>query len=69
MDAPPFRTIMLEPDDGPGPYGAKAAGELTNTAVPGALANAITDAIGVRIMTMPITAERVYEALQQRNGS
>jgi CO/xanthine dehydrogenase Mo-binding subunit len=66
MDAPPFRTIMLEPDDGPGPYGAKAAGELTNTAVPGALANAITDAIGVRITTMPITAERVYEAMRQR---
>jgi len=68
MDVPPLRTIMLEPDDGPGPYGAKAAGELTNTAVPGALANAITDAVGVRIMTMPITAERVYEALQARAG-
>ncbi|HXF83520.1 MAG TPA: xanthine dehydrogenase family protein molybdopterin-binding subunit [bacterium] len=66
MDAPPLRTVLLEPADGPGPYGAKAVGELTNTAVPGALANAITDAVGVRITTMPITAERVHAALRER---
>ncbi len=63
-DIPPLRTVLLRTDIGPGPFNAKAAGETTNTAVAGAVANAISDAVGVRIMTMPITAERVFEALQ-----
>lgn len=32
-DVPPFRCVLVPTDIGPGPYGAKAAGELTNTAV------------------------------------
>jgi CO/xanthine dehydrogenase Mo-binding subunit len=64
MDTPRFRTILLEPDAGPGAFGAKAAGETTNTGVGGAIANAIYDAVGVRIMSNPITAEKVLEALQ-----
>ena len=65
MDAPPrFRSVLLSRDPGPGAYGSKAAGEVTNTAVGGAIANAIYDATGVRIMTSPITAERVLEALR-----
>jgi CO/xanthine dehydrogenase Mo-binding subunit len=66
MDVPPFRSILLEPDEGPGPFGAKSAGETTNTAVGAAIANAIYDAVGVQIDATPITAERVYAALQQR---
>ena len=66
MDAPPFRAVLLPTDIGPGPFGAKAAGELTNTAVAGAVANAVYDAVGVRVTTMPITADRVYEALRTR---
>ena len=58
--------MLLPSDIGPGPFGAKAAGETTNTAVAGAIANAISDAVGVHITTMPITAERVYEALQAK---
>jgi carbon-monoxide dehydrogenase large subunit len=69
MDVPTsFRSVVLQTEVGPGPFGAKAAGELTNTGVGGALANAISDAVGVRINTSPITAERVYEALQARGG-
>ncbi len=65
MDAPPrFRSVLLSRDPGPGAYGSKAAGEVTNTAVGGAIANAIYDATGVRIMTSPITAERVLDALR-----
>ncbi len=63
MDAPPFRSVLLPCDTGPGPFGAKSAGETTNTAVGGAIANAIYDAVGVQITACPITAERVYEAL------
>src|SRR5439155_15090145 len=68
MDTPPFRTIVLPGEDGPGPFGAKAAGETTNTGVGGAFANAIYDAVGVQITTAPITAERVYEALQTKGS-
>src|SRR5207249_8975153 len=63
-DAPRFRTVLLERDAGPGAYGGKAAGEVTNTGVGGAIANAIYDATGVRIMTSPITSERVLDALR-----
>lgn len=62
-DVPPLRTVLLVTDDGPGPFGAKAAGELNNNAVAPAYANAVADAVGVRIRTMPLTAERVFEAL------
>src|SRR5439155_4686896 len=48
-DVPPLRTVLLELYEGPGPFGAKAAGELTNNAVAPAYANAVADAIGVRI--------------------
>ena len=69
MDTPRFRTVLLDRDAGPGAYGAKAAGEVTNTAVGGAIANAIYDATGVRIMASPITSERVLEALRSaRDG-
>ncbi|MPZ14818.1 MAG: molybdopterin-dependent oxidoreductase [Chloroflexi bacterium] len=65
-DVPPLRTVLLVTDTGPGPFGAKAAGELTNNAVAPAYANAVADAVGVRIRTLPITAERVFEALRGR---
>jgi CO/xanthine dehydrogenase Mo-binding subunit len=39
-------------------------GELTNVAVAGAIANAVADATGRRVRALPVTAERVYWALQ-----
>jgi CO/xanthine dehydrogenase Mo-binding subunit len=65
MDTPPFRTVLLRDPSGPGPLGAKAAGELTNTSVAPAVANAVA-ACGARVMHMPLTAERVLEALDER---
>ena len=62
-DVPPLRTVLLEPEHAGGPFGAKMAGELSNTGIGPAIANAIEDAVGARIMEMPITAERVYRAL------
>ena len=64
LDAPPLTTVLVPTEIGPGPFGAKAAGEITNSGVAPAVANAIRDAVGVRVKAMPITAERVYEALQ-----
>jgi CO/xanthine dehydrogenase Mo-binding subunit len=64
MDTPAFRTVLIhDPQDGPGPLGAKAAGELTNTSVAPAVANAVA-AAGARVTRMPLTAERVLEALE-----
>jgi len=66
MDTIPLRTVLLPTDIGPGPWGAKAAGEITNSGVHPAISNAVRDAVGVRIKTYPVTAERVYNALQAR---
>ena len=68
MDTPPFRTVLLRDPSGPGPLGAKAAGELTNTSVAPAVANAVA-ACGARVTHMPLTAERVLEALDRALGS
>jgi CO/xanthine dehydrogenase Mo-binding subunit len=63
MDVPPFRVVHVKAADGPGPFGAKMVGELTTSGVAPAIANAIADACGVRILELPITAERVFDAL------
>jgi CO/xanthine dehydrogenase Mo-binding subunit len=64
MDTPPFRTVLLRDPTGPGPLGAKAAGELTNTSVAPALANAVAEC-GARVMHLPLTPERVLAALDE----
>lgn len=46
-----------------GPYGAKGLGEIGLDAVPAAIANAIADAVGVRITSLPITSEKIHRAL------
>ena len=46
-----------------GPFGAKGLGEIGLDAIPAAIANAIADAVGVRITELPITAEKIYRAL------
>jgi CO/xanthine dehydrogenase Mo-binding subunit len=63
-DIPKLTTVLIETPRGPAPYQGKAIGELTNVAVPAAIANAVFDAVGVRLTTLPVTAERVYAALR-----
>lgn len=46
-----------------GPFGAKGLGEIGLDAIPAAIANAIADAVGVRIHKLPITAEKIHRAL------
>ena len=62
-DMPPLRTVLLRTEIGPGPFGAKAVGEVTNSGVAPAIANAIEDACGARVYALPITAERLLLAL------
>jgi CO/xanthine dehydrogenase Mo-binding subunit len=62
-DMPPFDVHVLESALGPGPFGARAVGEVNTAAFGPALANAVHAACGVRITTLPVTAERIFNAL------
>jgi CO/xanthine dehydrogenase Mo-binding subunit len=64
QDIPPLTTVLLEDPVGPGPFRAKAIGEGSISPVAPAIANAVADACGVRVMDLPITAEKVYFALR-----
>jgi len=56
--------IWVETEDPEGPFGAKGIGESTLVPTPGAIANAIYDAIGVRIKELPITQEKILMAME-----
>jgi CO/xanthine dehydrogenase Mo-binding subunit len=64
-----FSTHTIENEDGPGPYGAKGAGESGILAVAPAVAAAVRDAVGVAIKELPLTPERVWRALQEQQSS
>lgn len=63
VDAPDVKTIMVESGGGVGPFGAKGLGEPACVSVAAAFANAVADAIGVRIYDLPVTAEKIIRAL------
>jgi CO/xanthine dehydrogenase Mo-binding subunit len=66
QDIPPLTTVILQDPVGPGPFNAKAIGEGSISAVAPAIANAVADACGVRILDLPITAEKVFFALREK---
>lgn len=68
MDVVPIEPVIVEPDDKDGPYGAKGVGEPGLVPTAPAIANAIYDAIGVRMRDLPITPEKILTALKQRKG-
>ena len=63
-----FRSVTQEQGHGPGPFGAKGMGEGGMLPVASAIANAIHDAVGVRIAELPLTPERVLAALAAKDG-
>ena len=65
-DLPELVEVVLESASGPIPYQGKSIGETTNCPVAAAVANAVADAVGVRINDLPITAEKVLAALRAR---
>ena len=68
-DLPPrFDAEAIDATQTSGPYGAKGVGESGTFGVSPAIANAIEDAVGVRITELPITAEAVYRALRLAAG-
>ncbi|MBI2986435.1 MAG: xanthine dehydrogenase family protein molybdopterin-binding subunit [Deltaproteobacteria bacterium] len=58
-----FFSLMVENGDGPGPMGSKATAQVAVSPIAPAVANAIYEAIGVRITELPITPEKVLRAL------
>jgi len=62
-DIPEFRTVLLEPGEGVGPYNVRGIGENSIIPVAAAVANAVEDAVGIRIADLPVTAEKVFRAL------
>jgi 4-hydroxybenzoyl-CoA reductase subunit alpha len=65
-DAPEMNTIIVESMAKEGPSGAKSAAESGAIAILSAIANAIYDAVGVRIKELPITPEKVLAALKEK---
>jgi CO/xanthine dehydrogenase Mo-binding subunit len=60
---------VIDAEQHNGPFGAKGAGESGTFGVSPAIANAIEDAVGVRISELPITAEAVFRALRAKAGA
>ena len=60
-------SIIVENEDGPGPWGAKGCGEGALAAIPAAIACAVADA-GVPMYELPLTPERVWRRVQEMQG-
>ncbi len=68
LEMPPVTSYIVEDPDGEGPYGAKEVGQGPLLPVPPALANAIFDAVGVRVDQVPIHPHMVLRALQAKEA-
>ncbi|MYC31436.1 MAG: xanthine dehydrogenase family protein molybdopterin-binding subunit [Chloroflexi bacterium] len=64
LDLPELETLMVRVPSEDGPFGARAVAEPPGFGPPAAIANAIYDAVGVRIRELPLSGERVLAALQ-----
>jgi 4-hydroxybenzoyl-CoA reductase alpha subunit len=65
-DMPPIDSIIVETDDPAGPFGAKGMAEPACIPTAPAIANAVYDAVGVRIRELPITPEKVLKSLKEK---
>jgi len=63
VEMPQIESIFIESNEASGPFGAKSMSECCLIAPAGAIANAVYNAIGVRIQDLPITPEKVLKAL------
>jgi CO/xanthine dehydrogenase Mo-binding subunit len=63
-----MENVFIEHDEAGGPFGAKGAGEVATFCTSPAIANAIDDAVGVRITEMPLNAETVFRAIRAKIG-
>jgi CO/xanthine dehydrogenase Mo-binding subunit len=64
-DVPKLTTLLLESPTGPVPFQGKAVAEIPNVPTAAALANAVADAVGVRVFDLPLTSEKIHAALHR----
>ncbi|MCP4982719.1 MAG: molybdopterin-dependent oxidoreductase [Gammaproteobacteria bacterium] len=62
-EMPPVEILLVEKNEPTGPYGAKAVGEIATIPVAPAIVNAVNHALGINLTELPITPERIVEAL------
>jgi 4-hydroxybenzoyl-CoA reductase alpha subunit len=67
-DMPPVRIITVETIDPAGPFGAKGLAETTLIPVAAAISNAIYDAVGVRIKSLPISPDSILKSLEEKKN-
>ncbi len=67
-DAVPVEPVAVETDDPAGPFGAKGIGEPGLVPTAPAIANAIYDAVGVRLRRLPMKPEEVLRAILEKEG-
>jgi carbon-monoxide dehydrogenase large subunit len=65
-DVPKLTTVLMEDAAGPTPFYGKAIAEIPNVPTAAAIANAVQDAVGVRLYDLPLTSEKIYAALHNR---
>ncbi len=68
LDMPEIEVDIVESYDPTGPFGAKGVGEPTSVPTAAAILNAIHDAVGVRITSLPATAEKVFAAIKAQRA-
>jgi CO/xanthine dehydrogenase Mo-binding subunit len=68
LDVPKIRSVILEVGNKYGPYGAKGIGEMPNIPATPAILNAIANACGGRIRSLPADPESVFRAIQEAGG-
>jgi len=66
IESPPIETHIVESIDPHGPFGAKEAGEASLAGFLPALTNAISDALDIRVLELPITPDRLMEIMEDK---
>ncbi|MDP6178483.1 MAG: molybdopterin-dependent oxidoreductase, partial [Desulfatiglandales bacterium] len=68
LDMPDIEVVRYEEPVSSGPFGAKGVGEPPMVSIAPAIANAVFDAIGVRVIDLPITPEKIFKVLKEQGG-
>jgi CO/xanthine dehydrogenase Mo-binding subunit len=69
LDLPEIQVEIVESHDASGPFGAKGVGEPTSVPTAAAILNAIHDAVGVRITSLPATSEKILAAIKDKRAA
>jgi len=65
-DIPEIKVVLIEKEEPAGPFGAKGLGEPGVVCIPGAIGNAINNALGIRIKELPITSQRLFSEIKKQ---